>query len=119
MRAVISSGIAIAAMLGGCEQVDWNEELRSQAAMPSCAGAVVAHVAQESNWQDYSNTLAVTAPSECISRWRGALLRSADYVCNGKPFSCSRYDETGRYSEEYGTITFIAADRATVELTKI
>ncbi|MGT2515580.1 hypothetical protein ACVOMT_16280 [Sphingomonas panni] len=119
MKALASFGIAIIGMLSGCDRVDWNERVRSQAEMPRCTGATVVHVAQESNWQDYSNTLAVTAPPDCMARWQSALVRSSDYVCKGKPLTCGRNDETGRYSEEYGTITFIAANRATVELTKI
>lgn len=119
MKAAVPVSIAIAAISGGCDQVDWNEKVRSQAAMPHCTGATVVHLAQESNWQDYSNTLAVTAPPDCMARWQSALLRSSDYVCEGKPLTCGRDDETGQYDEEYGTITFTATNRATVELTKI
>ncbi|MFD1036339.1 hypothetical protein ACFQ15_17020 [Sphingomonas hankookensis] len=41
MKSVVSSGIVIAAMLGGCDRADPIERLRAEVAMPACPGAKV------------------------------------------------------------------------------
>jgi|GEM_PF-5052066 len=69
--------------------------------------------------QDYINDLRVTMSPPCLDRWRQHLQGSANYNCEGLPLACTRYDEQGRFDEEWAIVTFIGPATATVRLAKI
>ncbi len=118
MKAMLLSSIAVAAVLGGCERVDWNERIQSQLAMPACASISIAEIEHENvgALTDYHKILSVNAPADCIVRWRTALMASREYRCEGRPLACTRYGDVDRYDEGSATVRFVAANEVQVEL---
>jgi hypothetical protein len=114
---------------GPPEQADLSAYLVSEAALPRQCEKAAIRVFREDvgDFQpDSTDLYRVVASETCFDSWRGALAASADWNCNWEageclrgPVGARRDGKAERYREEWGTIRFLGAGLAQVELMKI